>query len=286
MSPRINATKANLRYVASEIERMGDALSLPQTVSELALSLYIQALEADYQPSTIDRATVTCLYMAAKGMDEAVTIDQVANVSRRKAKHIYSESNSLSEEINYPIELDDPSTFVEDWGAKIGWEEEVIEEAVELCERIKEQGVHSGYSPSGVAAGVLYAHSRSEGMGHTQSEIADLAEVTEVTVRNNYPRILRYADDINPEALANRNLDVASDLIEDEFDLSNDLCQRAQELAEEVNSSEDSGWGKAAIASGAYLTAADELGVDLHRSSLSDVTGAGEQTIAKYEELM
>lgn len=286
MSTRTNATKANLLYVASEIERMGEELSLPQTVSELGVRLYIQALEADYRPSTIDRVTATCLYMAAKGMGEAVTIDQVAEVSRRKAKHIYSESNSLSTEINYPVELDDPSTFVEDWGAELGWDEEVIEGAVELCERIKEQGIHSGYSPSGVAAGVLYAYSRSEGLDHTQVEIADLAEVTEVTVRNNYPRILRHADDVNPKALANRNLEVAFDLIEDNFDLPNSVCQRARELAEEVTSSEDSGWSKAAIASGAYLTAANEADVNLDRSSLSDVTGSGEGTIAKYEEVM
>lgn len=286
MSTQTNATKANLLYVASEVERMGEALSLPQTVTELAFRLYIQALEEDYQPSTIDRATATCLYMAAKGIGEAVTIDQVADVSRRKAKHIYSESTSLSEEIDYPVKLDDPSSFVKDWAAELGWDEEVIDGAVELCERIKEQGVHSGYSPSGVAAGVLYAYSRSEGMGHTQREIADLAEVTEVTVRNNFPRILRYADDVNPKALANRNLDVAFDLIENKFDLSTEVCQRARELAEEVSSSEDSGWSKAAIASGAYLTAADELGIDLERSSLSDVVGTGERTIAKYEEMM
>jgi len=286
MGTRTNATKANLLYVASEIERMAEELSLPQIVSEQAVRLYSQALETHYQPSSIDRVTATCLYMAAKAMDEPVTIDQVAGVSRRKAKNIYSESHTLSEEIGYPVELDDPSMFVKNWGAELGWEEEVVENAVELCERIKDEGLHSGYSPTGVAAGVLYAHSQSESMSHTQREIADLAEVTEVTVRNNYPRILRYTNNVDRKTLARRNLNVACDLIEDEFDPPNDVCQRARELAEEIDSSKDSGWSKAAIASAAYLTTANQTGVKIDRSSLSDVVGAGEQTIAKYEAMI
>ena len=221
-----DTTEANLLYVASEIERMGEALELPTEVTEFGLQLYVQAVKNGYRPSTIDRATATCLYFSARFRDAPVTIDDVANVSRRKAKNIYHESSNLSDAIGMQIEPDDPADFVEEFGSELDWDEDAIERAEDLCEIAKEEHVHSGRSPSGIAAAVLYARSELDDLGYTQGEIAEVADTTTVTIRNSYPEIMQHAPDIEPEDLASRDFDVAFQVIEDNVDLPDYVCAR------------------------------------------------------------
>jgi transcription initiation factor TFIIB len=283
MASMRDATEANLLYVASEIERMGDELSLCDEVTEFGLQLYVQAVKSGYRPSTIDRATATCLYFSARFRDAPVTIDDIADVSRRKAKNIYHESSTLSDAIGMQIEPDDPADYVEEFASELGWDEESIERAEDLCEIAKENHIHSGRSPSGIAAAVLYARSELDDLGYTQGEIGDVADTTTVTIRNSYPEIMQYAPDVEPEDLASRDFDLAFQVIEDNVDLPDHVCETARERARNIDDAEVArGQSKAGIAAAAYLVVAQEEGIDLERSHLAEVTGISPQTVSKY----
>jgi transcription initiation factor TFIIB len=212
-----------------------------------------------------------------------VTIDDVANVSRRKAKNIYHESSNLSDAIGMQIEPDDPADFVEEFGSELDWDEDAIERAEDLCEIAKEEHVHSGRSPSGIAAAVLYARSELDDLGYTQGEIAEVADTTTVTIRNSYPEIMQHAPDIEPEDLASRDFDVAFQVIEDNVDLPDYVCEMARERARGIDDAEVArGQSKAGIASAAYLVVAREAGIDLERTRLAEITGISPQTVSKY----
>jgi hypothetical protein len=58
--------------------------------------------------------------------------------------------------------------------------EEVQSKAGEIIETTAEQGLLSGNSPTGYAASLLCSEKK------TQREVADVAQVTEVTIRNQY----------------------------------------------------------------------------------------------------
>jgi transcription initiation factor TFIIB len=278
-----DAAEANLLYVASEIERMGEELELPTEVTEFGLQLYVQAVKSGYRPSTIDRATATCLYFSARFRDAPVTIDDIANMSRRKAKNIYHESSTLSDAIGMQIEPDDPADFVEEFTSELDWSEDAIERAEDLCEIAKEEHVHSGRSPSGIAAAVLYARSELDDLGYTQGEIAEVADTTTVTIRNSYPEIMQHAPDVEPEDLASRDFDVAFQVIEDNVDLPDYVCEMARERARSIDDAEVArGQSKAGIASAAYLVVAREDGIDLERTRLAEITGISPQTVSKY----
>lgn len=278
-----DATEANLLYVASEIERMGEELSLPADVIEFGLQLYVQAVKNGYRPSTIDRATATCLYFSARLRDAPVTIDDVADVSRRKAKNIYHESSNLSDAIGMQIEPDDPVDFVEEFASTLDWEEESTERAENLCEIAKDEHIHSGRSPSGIAAAALYAQSELDDLRYTQGEIAEVADVTTVTIRNSYPEIMQHAPNVEPVDLASKDFDLAFQLIEDNVDLPESVCEESRERALNIDEAEIArGQSKAGIASAAYLVTAEEHGIHLEQSYLAEVTGITPQTVAKY----
>lgn len=284
MTSMRDATEANLLYVASEVERMGDELSLSKDLTKFAIQLYIQALGNGYRPSTIDRATATCLYFSARLRDAPVTIDDIAGVSRRESKNIYHESSNLSDAIGMQIEPDDPTDFVEHFAKDLNWDEDAIKRAKTLCERAKDENIHSGHSPTGIAAAVLYARSEVDDLGYTQRDIADVADVTTVTIRNTYPEIMQQAPDVDAKDLASRDFDLAFQIIEDNIDLSDKLCKKARTRARSIDKDKIArGQSRAGIASAAYLVTAEENGIDLDRYYLADITGTSPQTITKYK---
>jgi transcription initiation factor TFIIB len=58
--------------------------------------------------------------------------------------------------------------------------------AIRIINEAKKKGIVTGKDPMGLAAASLYVACVLEGERKTQKEIADVANVTEVTVRNRY----------------------------------------------------------------------------------------------------
>jgi len=58
--------------------------------------------------------------------------------------------------------------------------------AIQLLEEAKQRREVSGKDPMGLAAATLYIACVIDGVKRTQKEIAKVADVTEVTVRNRY----------------------------------------------------------------------------------------------------
>ena len=61
--------------------------------------------------------------------------------------------------------------------------------AIEIVNESKENGFTSGKGPQGVAAAALYISSIMLGERKSQKDVAEVAGVTEVTVRNRYKEI-------------------------------------------------------------------------------------------------
>ncbi|MCD6434493.1 MAG: transcription initiation factor IIB, partial [Candidatus Diapherotrites archaeon] len=56
----------------------------------------------------------------------------------------------------------------------------------EIVEKAIKQGLISGRGPTGVAAAAVYIAGLLKGERRTQKEVANVAGVTEVTIRNRY----------------------------------------------------------------------------------------------------
>ena len=62
--------------------------------------------------------------------------------------------------------------------------------AKEILQEAIRRGITSGKGPTGLAAAALYVASLLEGEKKTQREVAEVAHVTEVTVRNRYKELV------------------------------------------------------------------------------------------------
>jgi transcription initiation factor TFIIB len=66
---------------------------------------------------------------------------------------------------------------------------EVQRKAKEILDKVEKDELASGVAPSGVAAATIYISAILCNKPVTQKEVAEVAGVTEVTIRNRYKRI-------------------------------------------------------------------------------------------------
>ena len=68
---------------------------------------------------------------------------------------------------------------------------ETQSKAVEILQEARDAELTSGRGPTGIAAASLYVAALINNEKRTQREVADVAGVTEVTIRNRYKELLK-----------------------------------------------------------------------------------------------
>jgi transcription initiation factor TFIIB len=114
------------------------------------------------------------------------TLDEIAKVSGIEKKEIGRAYRFIKRELQIDVPLTDPSQYVPKFTASLKLSGQVQEKAIKLLHKAMKKGLISGRGPTGVAAAAVYIASVLCGERRTQKEVADVAGVTEVTIRNRY----------------------------------------------------------------------------------------------------
>jgi transcription initiation factor TFIIB len=93
-------------------------------------------------------------------------------------------------ELKLEVKPADPEQYVPRFASELDLSEEASRQARELLRASREQGVHSGKSPVGLAAAAVYAAALLTNETVTQSEVSEVANISEVTIRNRYKELL------------------------------------------------------------------------------------------------
>lgn len=186
-----DSQERNLKQALGEIERMASALGLSQSIRETASVIYRRALDEDLLPGrSIEGVATAALYAAARQTSSPRSLDEVATVSRVDREEIARTYRYVVRELGLEIEPADPVQYVSRIVSSLDLSEEVERRARELLTTAVETGRTSGKSPVGLAAAAVYASSILCKETVTQSEVSDVANVSEVTIRNRYHELL------------------------------------------------------------------------------------------------
>ncbi|MFB6166013.1 MAG: transcription initiation factor IIB family protein [Haloarculaceae archaeon] len=186
-----DSKERNLKQALGEIDRMASALGLPENVRETASVIYRRALDEDLLPGrSIEGVATSALYAAARQAGNPRSLDEIDAVSRVDKDEIARTYRYVVRELNLEIQPADPESYVPRFASDLGLSEEVERRARELLKTAKGEGVHSGKSPVGLAAAAVYAASLLANEKVTQSEVSDVANISEVTIRNRYHELL------------------------------------------------------------------------------------------------
>ncbi|WP_299262184.1 transcription initiation factor IIB [Halorientalis sp.] len=192
-----DSKERNLKQALGEIDRMASALGLPENVRETASVIYRRALDEDLLPGrSIEGVATASLYAAARQAGTPRSLDEIDSVSRVDKDEIARTYRYVVRELSLEIQPADPESYVPRFASDLDLSEEVERRARELLSSAKEKGVHSGKSPVGLAAASVYAASLLANEKVTQSEVSEVASISEVTIRNRYHELLEAEDTV------------------------------------------------------------------------------------------
>jgi transcription initiation factor TFIIB len=190
-----NATERNLAFALSELDRMASALGLPRTVRETAAVVYRKAVDKNLiRGRSIEGVAAAALYAACRQCSVPRTLDEIGEVSRVSRKEIGRTYRFISRELSLKLMPTSPIDYVPRFCSGLNLKGEVQSKGVEILRQASEKELTSGRGPTGVAAAAIYIASILCGERRTQREVADVAGVTEVTIRNRYKELAEELD--------------------------------------------------------------------------------------------
>jgi len=193
----------NLRQALGEIDRMASALGLPENVRETASVIYRRALEDDLLPGrSIEGVATSALYAAARQAGVPRTIDEMARVSRVEEREFKRTYRYVVRELNLEVAPADPVSYVTRFTSDLDLSDEADRLARRMLDAAKERGLHSGKNPVGLAAAAVYAAPLLTNEEITQRDVSEVADISEVTIRNRYRELLQAYEDAGEAAAA------------------------------------------------------------------------------------
>uniref|UniRef100_A0A7C3VL83 Transcription initiation factor IIB n=1 Tax=Archaeoglobus fulgidus TaxID=2234 RepID=A0A7C3VL83_ARCFL len=186
-----NATERNLAFALSELDRMASALGLPKSVRETAAVIYRKAVEKNLiRGRSIEGVVAAALYAACRQAGVPRTLDEIATYSRVDRKEIGRTYRFITRELGLKLMPTSPADYIPRFCAALGLSGEVQKKGLlKIIKKAEERELTSGRGPTGVAAAALYVASILLGERRTQREVAEVAGVTEVTIRNRYKEL-------------------------------------------------------------------------------------------------
>lgn len=176
--------------VSSELARLAEELDIEESIQATAKSLFDQFVsKEDVYGYALEVLAAACLYTACKvesiplTPDDFVAVPQTAFTRVILLRRVKKISSTLGLD---PRAFFDPHAYIDRYCDELGLSEEITDRAHEVINVADQAGIGGGKSPTGRAAAAIYNAVLDHGREATQSEIAKVADVTEVTIRDRY----------------------------------------------------------------------------------------------------
>jgi transcription initiation factor TFIIB len=185
-----NAGEQNLARAFAELSRISSQMSLPRVTRERAGVIYRKAAKKNLiRGRHLEVVVAAVVYTACRLSGAPRTLDELSNVSQSSRKEIGGAYRYIVQKLGLAMKPTSPIDYVSRFCSELKLSQDVRKKAIELLKRAIENELNSGRGPAGMAAAAIYMSSVLNECGKTQSEIADVAGVTEVTIRNRYKEI-------------------------------------------------------------------------------------------------
>lgn len=189
------AIERNLKLALAELKRVSSYLRLPSSVEEEASRIYTLAVQKGLvRGRSMESVVAGALYAACRRHDVPRTLDELSEASGIEKKEIGRTYRFITRELGIKILPSNPADYIARFASALKLSAETQSKSVEIIEMAQSVELTSGRGPTGIASAALYVAALINGEKRTQREVADVAGVTEVTIRNRYKELLEKLD--------------------------------------------------------------------------------------------
>ena len=186
-----DATERNLAVALSELSKISSSLNLPKNIIETASVIYRKAIKKRLiRGRSIHNVTAAAVYMSCRQCGVPRTLDEIASASTLNKKDIGRSYRFMVRELDTFVPPSTSRNYAARFSNKLVVSGKAEAIAIKILEIAKQMKLTSGRGPTGIAAAATYIATVLMNERKTQREIAEIANVTEVTIRNRYKELL------------------------------------------------------------------------------------------------
>jgi len=182
------------------ISNMADRINLPRTIIDRANVLFKMVSDGkNLKGRANDAIAAACLYIACRQEGVPRTFKEIVAVSTVSKKEIGRCFKLILKAHDTSVELITTGDFMSRFCGTLSLSKNVQKAATRIAKKAVDLDIVPGRSPISVAAAAIYMASQASADKRTQREIADIAGVADVTIRQSYKLMLPRAAELFPE---------------------------------------------------------------------------------------
>ncbi|MEM4605538.1 MAG: transcription initiation factor IIB [Candidatus Pacearchaeota archaeon] len=181
----------NLRQAMAELRKVASFLELPNVVKEEAARVYNFVLQRGLvRGRSMESVIAACIYAACRSYNIPRTLDEISIASEVERKEIGRTYRFIIRRIGLKLIPSSPKDYISRFASSLHLSPKVQKKAIEILSKKEVLELTSGRGPAGISAAALYVAALMNDEKRTQREVADVAGITEVTIRNRYKELL------------------------------------------------------------------------------------------------
>ncbi|UYP46359.1 Transcription initiation factor IIB [Candidatus Lokiarchaeum ossiferum] len=183
----------NLAFAMSELDRLCSQIGIAKIHKETAALIYRRTIDMKLiRGRSIEAMIAGSIYAACRIARIPRTLDEFAKNSRINRRELGRCYRLILRELKLKIPTATPTRFISRFANDLKVSTQSQLSAIKILKEASRRGITSGKDPCGLAAASIYVAAFQHGERKTQKEIARVANITEVTVRNRYKELIKH----------------------------------------------------------------------------------------------
>ena len=181
----------NLRLAMAELRVVASYLNLPNVVKDETARIYNYVLQRGLvRGRSMESVIAACLYTACRSYGIPRTLDEMATASDIERKEIGRTYRFIIRKLGIKVKQSSPKDYISRFSSVLKLSPKTQNEALKILKQAEKIELTSGRGPAGISAAALYVAALINDEKKTQREVADIAGITEVTIRNRYKELI------------------------------------------------------------------------------------------------
>jgi len=177
----------NLTVAQPKLLRLISQLGIPSSIMDQALSIYKKVVQKRLTTGrSIENLIAAATFIACRMRGLPRTMEEIAQTANISLKILAKNYRLILRELHLQIRPIGPKYFVERFSTDLGLTPDVKNKALNLLDLVEELPALVGKDPKGLAAAALYVaiHELGRKEHRSQTQISEVAHISEVTLRN------------------------------------------------------------------------------------------------------
>ena len=181
----------NLRLAMAELRRVASFLNLPSVVRDESSRVYNFVLQRGLvRGRSMESVIAACIYAACRSYNIPRTLDEISAASDVERKEIGRTYRFIVRKLKIKIKPSSPKDYISRFASILHLSPKTQNNSLKVLKKADVSELTSGRGPAGIAAAALYVSALLNDEKKTQREVADVAGITEVTIRNRYKELI------------------------------------------------------------------------------------------------